>query len=280
MAKNFNVFISFDMEGVGGLTSWQELRKDSPSLGQMRKLATWEVNAAIRGIRNGRSDIGDILICDSHANGENLLIDELETGVYLVKGTPRNYYMVEGINREFDIIFFIGYHAMMGTQKAGMDHSYSSRTIYNIKINGKLVGETEINAALAGYYKVPLGFVSGDDRLAKEVRRFFGKEVEIVVTKYGISRMAAKCRHPFDIQKEIELKTERAVKKANNLKPFSFHSPLHAEIDVINTLIADKIEPLPGIKRSSGRKITFRAKNILEFYRLLRLICNLAYTVQ
>ena len=280
MAKRFNAFISFDIEGVGGLTSWQELKKESPSLMQMRKLATEEVNAAIRGIRNTRRDIGEIVICDSHANGENLLIDRLETDVYLVKGTPRNYYMVEGIDKRFDILFFIGYHAMMGTQKAGMDHSYSSRTIYNIKINGKLVGETEINAALAGYYKVPLGLISGDDRLAKEVRRFFGRAVEVVITKYGISRLAAKCRHPYEIQKEIEIKAERAVKKISTLKPFSFRSPIRAEIDVINTLIADIIESAPGLKRVSGRKIIFRTKNILEFYRMLRMICNLAYSVQ
>jgi D-amino peptidase len=278
MARHYNVFISFDMEGVGGLTSWQEIQKDSPSLLRMQKLATCEVNAAIRGIRNSGYDIGDITVCDSHADGQNLLVDELETGVYLVKGTPRNFYMVEGISNKFDILFFIGYHAMMGTQKAGMDHSYSSRTIYNIRINGKLVGETEINAALAGYYKVPLGLVSGDDRLAREVRKFFGKAVEIVITKYGISRMAAKCRHPRDIQKELETKAERAVKKLKTLKVFSFRSPIRAEIDVINTLMADLIESLPGIKRVSGRRIIFQNKNILEFYRMLRIICKLAYT--
>lgn len=278
MAKQYNAFVSLDMEGIGGLTSWQELRKESPSSERMKKLATEEVNAAIRGIKNAGRKIGEIVVCDSHANGENLLIDEMEAGVYLVKGTPRNYYMVEGISKKFDILFFIGYHAMMGTKKAGMDHSYSSRIIYNIKINGKLVGETEINAALAGYYKVPLGFVSGDDGLAKEVRGFFGTKVEFVVTKYGISRMAAKCRHPNDIRKEIELKAARAVKKTNKLKPFSFRSPIRAEIDVMNTLIADMIETIPGLKRPRARTITLRASNILEFYRLLRLICNLAYT--
>jgi D-amino peptidase len=280
MAKRCNVFISFDMEGVGGLTSWQELNKESPSLMQMRKLATCEVNAAIRGIRNSGRDIAEIVVCDSHADGQNLLVDKLETGVYLVKGTPRKYYMVEGISDKFEVLFFIGYHAMAGTQKAGMDHSYSSRAIYNIKINGKLVGETEINAALAGYYKVPLGLVSGDDKLAKEVRKFFGRAVEIVITKYGISRMAAKCRHPYDIQEEIEIKAERAVKKLKTLKPFSFRSPMRAEIDMVNTLMADAIEPVPGIKRVSGRKITFQAGDILEFYRMLRIICNLAYTAQ
>lgn len=280
MAKHFNAYISFDMEGVGGLTSWQEIKKESQSLMQIRKIATEEVNAAIRGIRNARRDIDEIVVCDSHANGENLLIDILESGVYLVKGTPRNYYMVEGLSQKFDILFFIGYHAMMGTKKAGMDHTYSSRTIYNIKINGHSVGESEINAAIAGYYKVPLGLVSGDDQLAKEIRKFFGNAVEVIITKYGITRTAAKCRHPHDIQKEIEIKAEQAVKNYKRLKPFTFRTPIRAEIEVVNTLIADVLEPVPGVKRVAGRRIVFRTKNILEFYRMLRMVCNLAYTAQ
>ncbi len=110
MVRYFNVFISFDMEGVGCLTSWQELKKESPSLTQIRELATEEVNAAIRGIRNTRQNIGEIIVCDSHAGGENLLIDMLETGIHLVKGTPRNYYMVEGIDHQFDILLHLSHN--------------------------------------------------------------------------------------------------------------------------------------------------------------------------
>jgi D-amino peptidase len=273
-----NVFISFDMEGIGGITSWQEIKETSPCLMEMRLLATAEVNAAIRGIKNGGKDIDEILVCDSHANGENLLIDKLDPGICVVKGTPRNYYMIEGIDTRFDILFFIGYHAMVGTRKAGMDHSYSSKTIYNISINGKHVGETEINAAVAGHYRVPLGLVTGDDLLAKEVKTFFGPAVETVITKYGISRTAAKCRHPSDIRKEISVKAEKAVKKAGRLKPFSFRRPIDAEIDMVNTLKADTVETLPGIKRIAGRTITFKSKNILECYCMLRAIYRLAST--
>lgn len=268
------------MEGISGVSSWRELKKDSPSLNQIRKFATGEVNAAIRGIKKARKDVGGIIVCDSHAEGENLLIDQLERGIHLIKGSPRNYYMIEGINENFDLLFFIGYHAMAGTKKAGMDHTYSSSSIYSIKINNKYVGETEINAAVAGYYSVPLAFVSGDDLLIKEVKEFFGTEVETVITKYSISRFAAKCRHPLDAQQEIEVKAEKAVKKAKKLKPFTFKSPIKAEFDVVNSLIGDVVEPIPGLKRISARKLTFKAKNILEFYRILRLICNLAISAK
>lgn len=275
MAHAFNAFISFDIEGISGISSWREVKKDSSSLQEIRKRATEEVNAAIRGIRKGHRNIGEIIVCDSHAGGENVLIDLLETGVHLTKGTPRTYYMVEGISENFDILFFIGYHAMVGTRSGVMDHSYSSASIYAIKINGQEVGETEINAAVAGHFGVPLGLVSGDEQLIKEVRTFFGNQVETVITKYGISRLAAKCRHPSDVHKEIEEKARSAVKNVRRLKPFSFQYPINAEIEVVNSLIGDVVELAPGLTRTTARKFDFQSENALEFYRMLRLICNL-----
>jgi len=274
--KKINVFISFDLEGISGVSSWREMKKDSPDLLRIRRLATAEVNAAIRGIKNVGQHIGEIHVCDAHALGENLLIDELEEGVYLTKGTQRDYYMMEGINKDFAAVFFIGYHAMVGTEKSLMDHTYSSASIYNIKINGIPVGETEINAAIAGYYGVPLALVSGDNLLIKEVQKFFGKDVETVITKYGISRFAAKCRPLIDVQKELVLKAERAIKKVKILRPFTFKSPINAEIDVMNSLIGDVIKKVPGLKRVTARKFVGQTKDILQFYRLLMLICDLA----
>jgi D-amino peptidase len=278
MQKKTSIFISFDFEGISGVTSWREMKKDSPDLERIRMLATREVNAAIRGAKKGgkNTGIGEILVCDAHANGENLLIGELEKGVYLIKGTQRNYYMMEGINPQFDLAFFIGYHAMAGSEKGMMDHTYSSTSIYQVAVNGQPVGETEINAAIAGHHGVPLGLVSGDDTLIKEVRRFFSRPVETVITKYSLSRYAAKCRHPMDVQKELELMAKRAVRKARALKPFNFKAPLKCEIAVINSQIGDVIKKIPGLKRQSGRTFTCETKNILDFYQYLMLICDLA----
>ncbi len=275
MSRRVDVFISFDIEGTSAVSSWREVGKDSHDLERMRRLATGEVNAAVRGIKKSGMDYGTILVCDAHASGENLLIDELEKGVELVKGTPREYYMMQGIGREHDVTFFIGYHAMAGTQRAGMDHTYSSASIYNIKINGQHVGESAINAAVAGHFGVPLGLVTGDDRLIAEVRKFFGRSVETVATKKGISRFAARSRLPDDVQSEIETKAARAAEKIDKLRVFRFREPLRAEIDLANTVIADLAELIPGVKRTSGRAIAFRSKDILEFYRMLRLVCCL-----
>jgi len=275
MVNKLNVFVSFDMEGISAVSSWREMKKDSKDLERMRRIATQEVNAAIRGIRKSGKSINKITICDAHASGENLFVEELDSGVNVVKGTPRMYYMMHGISKEYDVVFFIGYHAMAGTRYAGMEHTYSSASIYNIKINNQYVGESEINAALAGYYGVPLGFVTGDNHLIAEIRKFFSKDVETVTTKTGISRFATQCRHPKDVQSEIETKAARALQKIKKLKVFRFKSPINAEIDLASSLITDMVELIPGIKRTEGRRVLFRAKDILEFYRILRLVSSL-----
>lgn len=276
MRKNISVFISFDLEGVAGVTSWREMKKDSVDLLRTRRLATAEVNAVVRGIRRSDRIIDEILICDSHAAGENLLLDDLEKGVYLIKGTQRNYYMMEGINRNFDLAFMVGYHAMAGTENGTMDHSYSSSSIYRLRINGREVGETAINAAIAGFHGVPVGLVSGDDALVREARKFLGREVETVTTKYAISRYAAKCRHPRDVCRELELTAERAVCKARTLKPFRFRLPIKSGFEVLNSQIGDVIKKIPGLARLDGRTFSAEHRDVLEFYRMLMVICDLA----
>ena len=163
---------------------------------------------------------------------------------------------------------------MAGTLRAGMDHTYSSSMLYSVKINGVFVGETEINAGLAGHYGVPLGLVTGDDQLIKEVHNFFGDDLETVITKHGISRFSMMCRHPADVQDEIEKKAAQAVKKIGRYRPFTFKEPIQAEFEVTNSVIGDLVAPIPGIKRTSARTLSVTTKTILDFYRMMRLICS------
>jgi len=276
MAQTVKIFISFDMEGVTIVSSWRELKRDAPSFGEIRTCATEEVSAAVRGIHGASRGRCEIVVCDAHAEGENLIIDKLPKGISIVKGSPREFYMVEGIDDSFDLLVCIGYHAMAGTLRGGMDHTYSSSILYSVKINGVFVGETEINAGLAGHYGVPLGLISGDDQLINEVHRFFGDDVETVITKHGISRFAMKCRHPADVQDEIEMKAARAIRAMDRFKPFTFTEPIDAEFEVMNSVIGDLVAPLPGIKRVTARTLAAHVPTILDFYRMMRLVCSIA----
>lgn len=269
------VFISFDMEGVGGVSSWRETARGGKDFDRVRELATQEINAVVEGVKKNGENIEEILVADSHSFGENLLIEELDTDISLVKGYPRPYYMMEGLNSSFDLVFFIGYHSGIGTHSGGMDHTYSPSTIYELRIGGKPMGEAQINAAYAGHFGVPVGLVSGDDRFVEQAKEAFGKEVETVVTKYGISRFASRNIHPQKVKELLRMGAQAAVKKAKGLKPYRIQPPLDVEIDLVSTLIGDLASLIPGVERVSGRQMRFHPPDIPALYCALMLIATL-----
>src|SRR5437667_9568132 len=124
---------------------------------------TAEVNAAIQGARDAGP--ADIVVCDSHGNGQSVLIDRLPDDVQVVRGFPRPLEMMQGIDAAFAAALFIGYHASEWTADAVRGHTISSARLLGIRLNGMEVSEGIYNAALAGQFGVPIAFISGD-RLA------------------------------------------------------------------------------------------------------------------
>lgn len=270
------VFISFDMEGVGGIASWEEMEKEKRMVMQ---LATREINAVVRGIKASGKTIEQIWVADSHGEGENLLPEELEEGITLIKGFPRPFYMMEGIDSSFNLLFLIGYHSRAGAFQGVMDHTYSASSIYEIRLNHKPVSELDINAGLASHYGVPLALVSGDNALIKEVKADYPK-VETVVTKSGITRFASINRHPKEIREELFSKAKRAVLEADSFSCPKWELPLKVEVDFLNTLNADVVSLLPEVERKDGRKISFVSPDFVELYKKLMVIIRLALSVR
>ncbi len=266
------VFLSFDMEGVGGIASWKEMGREKE---MSRQLATREINAVVQGIKASKKLIEEIRVVDSHAEGENLLPEELEEGITLVKGSPRPFFMMEGINNSFNLLFLIGYHSRAGAFQGVMDHTYSASSIYEIRLNNKPVSELDINAGLASYYGVPLALVSGDNSFVKEVNSDYPKATT-VITKYGITRFASTNRHPKEIRKELFSKAKRAILEADSFSCPKWELPIKVEIDFLKTSGADMVSLLSEVKRIDGRKISFVSSDFVEFYTKLMIILKLA----
>lgn len=267
------IYISVDMEGVAGLTSWKEM-KDDPK--RANKHITEDVNAVIKGIKKSNVKCDEILVCDSHAIGQNIIPEELDPEAILIRGAPRKYYMVEGINESFDLIFLVGYHAKVGSLCGIMDHSYSASAVYEVKINGETIGEFEINAGYAGHFGVPVALVSGDDVLSEQVKEKL-PQTRTVITKYGISRYASRNIHPGKVRNMLEEESCYAVQNAGTFKPLAFSCPVEAEIKLVNTTQADMAAILPQVNRVDGRTLTFESPDFPYFYRMFSVIIELAW---
>jgi D-amino peptidase len=135
----------------------------------MEKEVSWVCNILFeRGVK-------DILINDAHWRE-------------LISGSPKPLSMMEGIQEGFDFAIFLGYHSSSSKLYGHLAHTYSSKTVKEIKINGKNASETDINILIASYFGVPVGIISGDKRLFEELENFDG---EFVITKEGISYSSA-----------------------------------------------------------------------------------------
>src|SRR5205823_10218197 len=181
------VYISVDMEGIAGVVHESQTDPTDPACaaeyGRFRRLMTAEANAAVEGaVAAGATRV---LVNDSHWFMRNLLAEELHQAAELVAGDPKPRSMVQGIEGGFDAALFIGYHARAGTHNAILDHTYADR-IYEVRLNGKPVGELGLNAALAGVHGVPVALVSGDSALATEAKDLLGQGVGTVIVKEAV----------------------------------------------------------------------------------------------
>ncbi len=260
-------YISWDLEGMTGIVSGEDYEKNFATF---QKLIFREVKAVLDGIY-GTEEVAEVVICDAHAWEHNIPIENLPPKTFLVRGVPRNLGMMEGLAEDFDGVFFIGYHSKAGEPFSVLDHTYSSATFYSIEINGEEVSETLLNAAIAGHFGIPLLFVAGDDKVIKEVKERISPDIECVITKYSVSRFGAINRSPDEVAYELRERAKVAVGKRRLIKPFQFSYPCDLELTLLDTLKADLCSLIPDTERIGGRKIRYKAKDIIEVHRIIRL---------
>ena len=86
-------------------------------------LLTKEVNAAIEGAFSAGAD--EVLVNDSHMGASNIDIEQLDERASLVTGSGKRDTWAAGIDKTYDGVVFIGFHAMEGTEDAVFDHTMS-----------------------------------------------------------------------------------------------------------------------------------------------------------
>ncbi|HMH84082.1 MAG TPA: M55 family metallopeptidase [Gemmatimonadales bacterium] len=272
------VYISVDMEGIAGVVHESQTDPVTPACageyGRFRRLMTAEANAGVDGALAAGAT--RIVVNDSHWFMRNLLAEELHPGAELVAGDPKPQSMVEGIDAGFDAAVFIGYHARAGTRHAILDHTYADR-IYEVRLNGRPVGELGINAALAGVHGVPVALVSGDAALAAEAKDLLGDGVATVVVKEAVSRHAAKSVAPAVACRMIRDEVTQALKRRH--APFVLRAPVALEVDFALTIHADMAELCPGATRTAGRTVAFTHAEYGAVFRAWRTLLNLSAVV-
>jgi D-amino peptidase len=268
------VFISVDMEGIAGIVSADQTSPDGKDYGLTRRWMTEETNAAIQGALDAGAT--EIVVNDSHGGMKNLIAGEINPAAYLITGTPKPLSMMQGVDEAFDAVIFIGYHAQAGSKDGVLDHTYSGSSIYSLKINGVEMGEYGFNAAIAGYYGVPVVLVAGDEEVCRQAKKLLGENLETAPVKAGIGRFAAKTLVPAKAQELIRQKAKAALEKRSQMKPFKVSSPVKFDIDFLYSYQADGSEAIPGVKRTGPRSVSFVQDDFIQGFKLFRALVSLA----
>jgi D-amino peptidase len=260
------VYISVDMEGVAGVSHPNPTGRADSGYSAAVDLMVGEANAAIEGVLAGGAT--DVLVNDSHGGMYNLRPADLNPGARVLQG-QKAWSMVAGAGPDagFGVALFVGYHARAGHPTGTIAHTFSGRPTLT-KLNGRLVGETGINASVLGAWGIPVGLVAGDDALAEEVADWL-PWAERVVVKEGAGGNAAASLHPTLAGDLIRAGAERAVRRAmaGELKTLVLAPPVVIEVEYRNAIAADYAAIVPGAERIGDRGVRFEADEPVTAYR-------------
>jgi D-amino peptidase len=263
------IYISADMEGLAGVVGDEQRSRRGQDYQMARRWMAQEVNAAVEGAL--KAGAKEFVVNDAHAGAINLALPDLHERASLIGGANRPLSMMEGIQEGCDAVFFIGYHAMRGTQDACMDHTYSEARILEVRFNGTPYGEIGINARVAGHFGIPVVLVSGDDKTAAEAKAFLG-DVHTAVVKRAIGRHAACSLSQARVHEMLRAGAHKALRDLARFKPLVYPPPIEMEVEFVGTEQADRAQLLPGAERTGPRTVTARGANFLELYRLFLLM--------
>lgn len=264
--EGLKVYISADMEGVVGTVTSDQLGPSGFEYQRFREIMTAEVNAAIAAARAAGAT--EILVSDSHGNGENLLMEKLPQDIQLVRSWPRPLGMMEGIDDSFDAVLFIGYHASTHNPRGVRAHTMSSANLTGIKLNGVLMPEAGISAAIAGHFGVPVVMLSGDDAISEEATQLLG-DLETAVTKWSISFHSARTLMPEASYALIGQKVAAALGRLGDFRPYQLKGPVTVDVSFKNYTPAELLAYLPNVERVDSHTVRFVGKDMVEVSRFL-----------
>jgi D-amino peptidase len=260
-AGRLKVYISVDMEGVAGTVTADQLSPSGFEYERFRRFMTNEALAAVQAAKHAGAT--EILVSDSHGNGENLLVELFPADVKVVRSWPRHGGMMAGVDATFDAALFVGYHASTTNPRGVRAHTFSSAHLAKVTLNGSAVTEGEFNAAYAGALGVPVIFASGDDVAMAELKSRLGN-LETVETKKALGFHSAETLTPDSAVERIQAGAQAAFARLHDFKPYVVKTPINLEITFKNYTPAEMLTYLRIVERVDSHTVRFVGKDMAE----------------
>ena len=262
------LYISADIEGVAGVATGEHLMPAGFEYQQAREWYTAEVLAACNAAFE--QGIEEVVISDSHGNGQSLLIDKLPDNVQLIRSWPRPLCMMEGVDiGQYVGALLIGYHSGASDMRGVLAHTLHGGAISEVRLNGQVASETVISAATAAHYGVPLIMVSGCDAYIEHAKSVL-PGVEGVTTKWVCSHTSARMIKPSLVQQHIANGVKAALSRIESYTPKRIPDVIETEIVCKSRLGAQLFSYLPNVDQVDAHTIKFIGQDMVEVSKFLQ----------
>jgi D-amino peptidase len=257
------IYISADIEGVTGVTHWDETELNKADYNQFREQMTAEVAAACEGALEAGAT--EIWVKDAHDSARNITASKLPREVKLIRGwSGHPFIMVQELDESFQAALFLGYHSKGGVGSSPLAHTMTTM-VTRITINGKPASEFLIHTYAAAYVKVPVAFVSGDKGLCEDVNQF-NAHIATVAVKEGIGNSTVSI-HPDLAVSRIHETTAKALR--GDLGLCQVLLPPHFSVEVMYRRAYDAYHNafFPGAKLKDDLTVRFESDSYYEVMR-------------
>lgn len=267
------VFIVVDMEGATGVVHRDQLMPDGKGYSSAQGFLTDDVNAVIEGVLAVDSS-ASIVVGDGHGTMRNVLLDRIHPSALVVVGGghPSNKPLLQcqGIDSSFDAAILVGFHTMAGTPGGLLAHTFVGSTIAALMVNGRAVGEAEVDALIVGSYGVPVIGVVGNSDLEPEVRAWH-PNIGFVSTKHVLGPTAAICKPPTRTRAEISTMVSTVLRRhgVEPIAPYSVGAPVEFTAELYRLDLVDRITFDSTVTRVDHRTIITSGATAAEAFQPL-----------
>ncbi len=220
--------ICVDLEGIHGVVGepYQTLTA-SCDYKHACEGAVLEINTVARAL----FDLGAkrVYVWDNHGGGGNIdtsLLDERITVAnvsgYKFRGDFAGATAAVGV-------IFLGYHAKEGTPSGVLAHTFNSKGIQYVKLNGISIGELFVDTRIFASHGIKPMLHVGDDISIREMNEVCPFALN-VVTKYGKGRNSAILRARDEVLCDIDRAVREAVGALDDEWSLSFPTPASLEV--------------------------------------------------
>jgi len=267
------VLVYHDMEGIAGQNDPTTYRFNHPeSYPKGQQMLVADINAVVAGLFDGGATQVDVV--DAHGSGNpepDVLAAKLDPRAKQVfRDKPFRQYVDLVEPNVYDAVVAVAMHAKTGS-RGFASHTYTIGM--DLILNGMSITESELVGYSWGRVGVPMIMVTGDDRLANDLKTM--PWIEFVITKRATAADQVELRAVDQVHEEMRAAAKRAVANRSKAKVMTLTSPIRAALRAVHPASLTLLNGVPGINYHDNT-VEFDAKDFGAAYDGLTALIGVA----